>query len=271
MRVLVHSVSCAAVLALAGCGQVATGSAQSASSQPSGSGSTAPAGGSSGGADTTTTSEMTTATSGMATTKATSSAATSTTSSSNSALRWQEFVCGGVPCDPTGNPPWPDGGVTESDGGACAPLGSGCDSVGAKCGVDTRCGPAEVCESPNWSMYGGSPASCPISSRTHKQHIHYIDDAERESLADEALHVRLATYRYKPEAGDPAPTHLGFVIEDDPTSPAVTADRQHVDLYGYVSMAMATIQQQSREIAALRAQVDELSRGTCDGSRATSR
>jgi hypothetical protein len=82
-------------------------------------------------------------------------------------------------------------------------------------------------------------------------------------VADEALHIRLATYRYRPEAGDPAPTHLGFVIEDDPASPAVTPDRQHVDLYGYVSMAVATIQEQAREIDALRARVDALSQGIC--------
>jgi hypothetical protein len=149
--------------------------------------------------------------------------------------------------------------------------------LGTKCSApaDSLCGPAEECLPADQAGpgYGGAYA-CPVSSRTRKQDIHYVDDSERASLADEALHIRLATYRYKPEAGDPAPTHLGFVIEDDPASPAVTPDRQHVDLYGYVSMAVATIQQQARaidtqarEIDELRAQVDDLSQGICPAPR----
>ncbi len=186
---------------------------------------------------------------------------TSNVTSSDSPT-WTEFQCIGLPCN-SGNPPpsWPDSGVQADDGGACPPLGSACSAEATKCGrsTDLRCGPAEICAGASFNFYGDGPGQCPISRRSRKQDVHYLGDAERESVADEALSIHLATYRYKPEAGDPAATHLGFIIDDDPTSPAVTADGQHVDVYGYVSMAIATLQEQSREIRELRAEVEQLS------------
>jgi hypothetical protein len=38
----------------------------------------------------------------------------------------------------------------------------------------------------------------------------------------------------------------------------VAADGEHVDLYGYISMAVAALQVQAQEIAALRAEVKAL-------------
>jgi hypothetical protein len=110
------------------------------------------------------------------------------------------------------------------------------------------------CQSGSWHE---SPQACPISTRTKKEAIRYLGDAEMQDLADRTLSTRLATYRYT--SGDPS-THLGFIIEDDPESPAITGDRGHVDLYAYTSMAVATLQMQSREIAELRREVDALKR-----------
>ena len=62
--------------------------------------------------------------------------------------------------------------------------------------------------------------------------------------------LRLATYTYKPEVADPGVTHLGFVIEDNPDSQAVSGARGRVDMYGYVSMVVASMQVQEREIVA---------------------
>jgi hypothetical protein len=72
------------------------------------------------------------------------------------------------------------------------------------------------------------------------------------------MEIRLASYKYRPGVADDG-RHLGFIIEDQPPgSPAVLSSRERVDLYGYVSMAVAAIQKQDREIAALRRKVEEL-------------
>jgi hypothetical protein len=51
---------------------------------------------------------------------------------------------------------------------------------------------------------------------------------------------------------DPHTKHLGFIIEDQPESLAVDQTHHRVDLYGYVSMMVAAMQVQEKEIAALR-------------------
>jgi hypothetical protein len=98
----------------------------------------------------------------------------------------------------------------------------------------------------------------PISVRAAKVDVRYMTDDERDALAAQTLSVPLATYRYRVEAPTHAP-HLGFVIDDQPTdSFAVAADRTHVDLYGYASMLLATIQHQQMTIDELRERVARL-------------
>jgi hypothetical protein len=100
--------------------------------------------------------------------------------------------------------------------------------------------------------------SCPISSARFKREIDYVDEGAATKLRDDLMQVHLATYRYK--SGDDA-RHLGFIIEDmPPASPAVLPSRDRVDLYGYVSMAVAALQVQEREIDALKERVDRLTR-----------
>ncbi len=99
-----------------------------------------------------------------------------------------------------------------------------------------------------------------VSRREYKKDITYLGDDDRVALADEALHTRLAEYRYKTESQE-TPRHLGFIIDDMPNaSPAVQADKTHVDLYGYTSMLLATVQEQQRQIDDLKKQVDALNR-----------
>ena len=97
-----------------------------------------------------------------------------------------------------------------------------------------------------------------ISKRAFKTEIEYVSNEEREDLARETLAIPLATYRYKSEAeGDKR--HLGFIIDDQPrTSPAVAGDQTHVDQYGYTSMLLATVQEQQKQIDALKKQVEAL-------------
>lgn len=97
-----------------------------------------------------------------------------------------------------------------------------------------------------------------VSRRELKKDIDYVTDEEREALAQEALSIPLATYRYKVQPDD-AKKHLGFIIDDQPeSSPAVQADRMHVDEYGYTSMLLATVQEQQRQIDALNKKVEAL-------------
>jgi hypothetical protein len=103
---------------------------------------------------------------------------------------------------------------------------------------------------------------CPVSSRKYKDGIEYVDNARLQQLHDETLGIRLATYNYKPQVADPNPKHLGFIIEDRPPhSSAVDWSHERVDLYGYLSMVVATMQVQEKEIAELRSEL-ELARST---------
>jgi hypothetical protein len=134
-------------------------------------------------------------------------------------------------------------------------VGAPCTKEGASCAIDApvECGQTVLqCQGGVWSLPVGG---CPLSTRSAKTDLHYLDAAETKRLADELERVRLASYRYK--SGDPA-RHLGFVIEDMPEgSPAVLASRDRVDLYGYVSMTVAALQEQQRQIDALKAEVAE--------------
>jgi hypothetical protein len=137
----------------------------------------------------------------------------------------------------------------------CAPVSCGCSVCGGLPCVDAGSGipagvpgPGVVCETPTQSR------------RSAKTDIEYVDDPQREALAEEALEMRLARYRYKDEP-ETARRRLGFLIDDqrDP-SPAVLEDRAHVDQYGYASMLLATVQTQEKEIRALRERLDRLER-----------
>jgi hypothetical protein len=147
----------------------------------------------------------------------------------------------------------------------CNTAAAGCPSVqprlGATCTQDAQsceygdCNTTSyVCQSGMWHAQLGG---CPKSTRRFKDGIHYLTDAELRSVANETLRTRVASYRYTVGAPD---ERLGFIIEDDPLSPAVVHDKDHVDLYGYTTMAVATLQMQSREIDELRREVQMLRR-----------
>jgi hypothetical protein len=147
--------------------------------------------------------------------------------------------------------------LTEADGGPCPSVGAACSALGDACGVSDpafNCGATEVCSDHDPTA---PPNSCPQSSREFKSDIHYVDSAELERLHDETLRLRLATYHYKPRYADPNPGHLGFIIEDDPANPSVDATHERVDLYAYLSMVVATMKVQEKEIADLRRELAE--------------
>lgn len=138
-------------------------------------------------------------------------------------------------------------------------VGEACPTEGVNCSYDQFvCGqPEKVCSHGVW--VSGSATMCPVSTRRAKKDIHYLSSDEIDALARSALDLRLATYEYRsaPYAGR---RHLGFIIEDSPDAVAVDRDRDIVDLYGYTSMLLGTVQRQQRDIVLLRRQVEALSR-----------
>ena len=112
-----------------------------------------------------------------------------------------------------------------------------------------------VCRGGVWEA---AENNCPISTRAAKRDIRYLSPAESAEVARVALGTRLATYEYT----DPAlrgPRRLGFIYEDPTTHPyARNPDISGVDLYGYTSMLLATVQQQQRQIESLQRAVGEL-------------
>jgi hypothetical protein len=126
--------------------------------------------------------------------------------------------------------------------------GAACAERGAECDLEDVCNTRLVCatEDPKDTEYG-----CPISRRRHKHDIRYLGPAEVEALRRATIDLPLTTWRYN--GSDPAARpRLGFLIDDRPEIPAVAADGEHVDVYGLASMAIATVQAQQSEIAALR-------------------
>ena len=131
-------------------------------------------------------------------------------------------------------------------------LGTACSQDQQFCQYGDCTAPAVRCEGGLWHA---AQTACPVSTKRYKQGIHYLTDDERNAVADETLRTRLATYAYT--VGDPKP-RLGFIIEDDPASPAVLDGKDRVDLYGYQSMTVATLQVQSEQIAELRRELADV-------------
>lgn len=248
--------SIAAFLVFAGAGMLASPATGCSSTPPAGQGPE-------GGADSQGASSSGGSSSGSGGSGGSSGAGSSGAGSSSSggaALKWY-FTCG----DPVCQAPSGDGGSLTNDAGApCPGIGTTCSVAGETCGTrnpSLNCGAIEQCDTHDPTT---NPGGCPISSRKFKDGIRYVDSSDLEQLHDETLRLRLATYRYKPEAADPNPQHLGFIIEDTPaSSPAVDRTREHVDLYGYMSMLVATMQVQENEIAELRRELQAAKSGTC--------
>jgi hypothetical protein len=134
------------------------------------------------------------------------------------------------------------------------------------CGSGMACGSGETCSSvPSGPICGnrccgGDAGGCPISLRMFKRDIQQLDTTALKRIYEELLAVQLTTDQYET---DPAASkrHLGIIIDDTKTPYPIYTDGNSVDLYGYMSMAVAAIQVQSKEIEALQAEVARLRRG----------
>ena len=103
------------------------------------------------------------------------------------------------------------------------------------------------------TMGAGTPGT--PSSIEVKKDVEYLDDATRAQIAEQALGIKLATYKYK---NADQRERLGFILEDSPNVPAADMNSKQVDLYAYASMVLATVQEQQKKIAALEAQIETL-------------
>lgn len=188
-------------------------------------------------------------------------------------LQWY-MTCGDPVCEIPDGGAMPPQGVpvctTEKEGDACAQSGATCWPQGSTCGVLLTCAASDPKD---------NPGGCPISRVSHKKDISYLSEREVEALADEAMGMRLSTWRYKGEDAAARP-HVGFLIDDMPESAAVAASGERVDLYGYTSMAIAATQVQDkridaleRELAALREEMGVLraKASRCESAEALSR
>jgi len=137
-------------------------------------------------------------------------------------------------------------------------IGTACAVDGESCAFEeaVECGQSRMeCRAGVWQL---ANTSCPASSASVKQDIQYVSESDAEALRQSLMRIPLATYRYR---GADATPHLGFIIEDvELRSPAVLPARDRVDLYGYTSMAVAALQRQEKDLAALRADVERLTK-----------
>lgn len=135
-------------------------------------------------------------------------------------------------------------------------INTACPNEGQFCDYGCEHDVSRQCTGGKW-VEASRPSGCPISTRKAKKDIRYLDGKHRAEMASGALSLRLATYRYRaPMLGHR--THLGFIIEDSPNSPAADMEKQQVDLYSYTSMVLALAQQQQKELRALRKEVERL-------------
>jgi hypothetical protein len=166
------------------------------------------------------------------------------------ALRWYK-TCGDPVCFEG------DGGAGAADAGVAActteKAADSCASRGAACDPGEGCNVRLLCTDKDPRV---QPGGCPISRLSAKRDVAYLDDAALDDLAASLRKVRLARYRYKDA---PEPERLGFIIDDGTGGPAVAARGDQIDLYGYLSWTVATLQvvqkradAQERELARLR-------------------
>lgn len=135
--------------------------------------------------------------------------------------------------------------TTEKAGDPCASKDTTCWPAGSTCGELLRCTDSD-------------PATmCPISQAEHKTNISYLPESDLQKVHDHLMGMKIATWHYKNE---PAGTreHLGFIIDDNPQSPAVMSNGERVDLYGYTSMAVAALQTQDKRMEALERELKAL-------------
>ena len=145
-------------------------------------------------------------------------------------------------------------GAPGSDGPTGAPLcttetaGDGCPTADVTCDPGTGCSVNLICAAADPTM---GPGGCPMSRARYKDGIRYLDSGELAQVAAELLATPLARWHYKNDRSQQ--DQMGFIIDDVEPSPSVEGD--HVNLYGYTSMAVAALKVQSGQLKALEGEL----------------
>src|SRR6185503_8953559 len=113
----------------------------------------------------------------------------------------------------------------------------------AQCDPINDCNALLVCATSDPKEQPGGGA---IFLDRYKHDIRYLPEDELRRVHDDLVATPIATWRYNHE-GQAGREHLGFIIDNNPKSPAVADGGQQVDLYGYASMAVAAIQVQEKQ------------------------
>lgn len=156
-------------------------------------------------------------------------------------LHWY-MSCGNPVC--TADPkPYDDPSIpnctTQHIGDPCTTDGDRCDGVAS-------CGATYICTQ-------SAPRTCPVSRAAFKRDIRYLGARELSQYRDQIMSLPLASYRYRDAPDVP---QIGFVIDDIEPSAAAAGD--HVNMYGYLSMAVAAIQVQQQQIQTLQREIEQL-------------
>ena len=130
--------------------------------------------------------------------------------------------------------------------------GISCTKKADKCDPKDFCDALLLCTDVDPTKVG-----CGKSSRRFKRQIRYLDAAQRQELAAWLFAQRLATWKYRD--GDDR-LRLGFVVEDQPRSPAIDARGDRVDVYSYASMLAAALQTQAARIEQLERRLKAIQR-----------
>ncbi|HTL33188.1 MAG TPA: hypothetical protein VL326_08690 [Kofleriaceae bacterium] len=128
-----------------------------------------------------------------------------------------------------------------------------CKKGAPTCYVEMACGDGRVVPSDFLECAAQQSGTCfTRSSRIYKEDIAYLDDSELAALATQIEQLKLARYRYIGEPGK----RVGFIIEDAPDAPWVSADGRRIDLYSLLSASIATLQQQDARIRQLERDIE---------------
>jgi hypothetical protein len=172
-------------------------------------------------------------------------------------LAWYQ-TCGAPVCrggdQPYDDPNVPNCSKDQSEGAACSMKDQRCDGVAG-------CGAMLVCSDSDPKL---GPGGCPISRARYKQDIEYLDARQLREYHAQLMNMPLASYRYK---NAPDAPQLGFIIDDVEPSVAVAGDG--VNMYGYLSMAVAAIQVQAKQIETLQRELADLRSQTAREAPAT--
>lgn len=143
---------------------------------------------------------------------------------------------------------------------SCASLGvmrgDACGASAPGCYVERRCPDGREVVADYLVCAAKRPSRCLTrSSRRYKHDVQYLSTAELGELARQIQSLPLARFRYTEQVdGDP---RLGFLTEDAPAAPFVSADGRTVDLYALLAASIAAIQTQEERIRTLEQQLTQ--------------